>query len=439
MATKTRKTEAKNPQRSTATNVLLWGGAGGLLLYIYLKSTGGGGLSIPGIGEGGVLPAIGQGFEDLLGGSGGDPFAGLKDWIAKTLPKPQGGASGALPVITGGIKADPNQPGASSEAAGQSSLPWLPEPYSQPQFYQEEIAKAGGILGRQLLAEFTIGKSIIRPLPLRSEVQAAGKVTRAAIKSVQTALKVEKPIVLTAEKAAAYTAEKVAAKAAPKIAEEIAIKSAPKIAAEVAEKVAPKLALKTAIKAAPKIGARIASKAIPIIGWASLLADVGADISRVFGAKPTEWLGFSPLLEPILGYNPIEQWVAQSQPGYTENIAPSVSERSPRVEADLDTSTISYPVSSELPGYTRIGGNLFSNAQLDIFGQQAIEAANAYERGYALNYAEPAPAGPAPAGPAPTPSAFADLGKYIPGRWGQASLDKAAAKTTQQCTTGVCQ
>lgn len=82
------------------------------------------------------------------------------------------------------------------------------------------------------------------------------------------------------------------------------------------EQTFPKL-LRVTPKAGAKVGTKIASKAIPVIGWASLGADIVADVARLFGADVTEWLGISSLAEPFLGYNPLEKWVG----GYEERQA----------------------------------------------------------------------------------------------------------------------
>lgn len=61
---------------------------------------------------------------------------------------------------------------------------------------------------------------------------------------------------------------------------------------------------------AVKVTSRVVSRAIPIVGWGLALADIGADISRVFGAHPPSWLGWSsiPAAFSTTGQNPIESW-----------------------------------------------------------------------------------------------------------------------------------
>lgn len=61
---------------------------------------------------------------------------------------------------------------------------------------------------------------------------------------------------------------------------------------------------------APKLGGKVVSRFIPGVGWALLGTDLAADIARLFGADMPEWLGFSGLITPFLGYNPEEEWVA---------------------------------------------------------------------------------------------------------------------------------
>ena len=109
-----------------------------------------------------------------------------------------------------------------------------------------------------------------------------------------------------------------AAKGADRFTAEVAAKGKfgikPLAASRAAEGIAWKIGPKFALKGTGAI-ARRAAYAVPVAGWALLVVDLGADLARAFGADVTEWLGFSSLAEPFLGYNPLEKWSPLRFPG----------------------------------------------------------------------------------------------------------------------------
>lgn len=113
-----------------------------------------------------------------------------------------------------------------------------------------------------------------------------------------------------------YKSGQLAKAAAP--AREAAVKTfermGSRIEAEGLERVgrvaAERVAVKGAETTAVKVTSRVISRAIPIVGWGLAFADIGADISRVFGAHPPSWLGWSsiPSAFTTSGQNVIESW-----------------------------------------------------------------------------------------------------------------------------------
>ena len=64
---------------------------------------------------------------------------------------------------------------------------------------------------------------------------------------------------------------------------------------------------KTALRAGGmRVGTGAAARAIPVVGYALLVADAVADTLRFMGFDVTEWLGYSALATPFLGYNLLE-------------------------------------------------------------------------------------------------------------------------------------
>jgi hypothetical protein len=73
---------------------------------------------------------------------------------------------------------------------------------------------------------------------------------------------------------------------------------------------AERVAVKGFETGAVKVTSRLVSRAVPVVGWGLALADIGADVSRVFGLHPPSWLGWSsiPAAFSTSGKNPIESW-----------------------------------------------------------------------------------------------------------------------------------
>ena len=134
-------------------------------------------------------------------------------------------------------------------------------------------------------------------------VNAAGRVIQGITNRVGTRLAGQ------VVKSAPLVASKVITGAATKITGKVAAAAAPNIIGTVASRVTPRIAggIGTRIlsRVLPAAGVKVATRAIPIIGWGMLLADLGADISRLFGAKPPEFMGFLPLIEAITGHSVI--------------------------------------------------------------------------------------------------------------------------------------
>lgn len=425
MAKKTRSktTRATAEAKSSKTgDIILFGALAGLgILYFTSRKDGEGlfgdlfpgglNLQLPGFGLGGG--AEGEGIVDQF-----------KNWVYENVPDPlRGGLPGAEADSRGVY---PGQPGgaAPGPGGGEGEAPrvpdnWLPTTYTQAGFYQTEALRVGGIVGRQV-----VGRAIVGSKPYLRAGKVATSTIRDLVKSAQkTGLRAvsevapdlaPRTVASAAARASAKTAERVAAEAA----EKAALRGGARVAAGVAEQ----SLIKGAAKGATKVAGKLGTKAIPIIGWASLFADVGADVARLFGADVTEWLGLSSLAEPVLGYNPLERWVAKTsgktaqasipEAPSSQVITPSYFvEPRPKQESRAVPEYIAPSWENNFPEYSSAEYQAATGGWYDQYIPTPITVTKPVTKTPVVSTKKEEP--------------FADLGKYLPGRWGAESLERA--------------
>lgn len=133
-----------------------------------------------------------------------------------------------------------------------------------PEAIQDSAARGVGIYGRQIVGTALSGRRVIPFVPFQ---RAAQRIL------------------------------------APKVAKAVGL-GAPRVAA----RLAPRVGARVATRVGAAVATRVATRGIPIVGWGLLGVDVFSDILRVFGINMPEWLGFSGMVSPFTGENPIESW-----------------------------------------------------------------------------------------------------------------------------------
>jgi len=175
---------------------------------------------------------------------------------------------------------------------------------------QTSVLRAGGIYARQLggiairgkglPGLWTPGGQVVSHLRLGERaVSAATKITPRAVSPLRAFLDD-----LASRGISRFVGESAAKQAFPKVTIRAISATGAKVPWTTGVKAFTPTVARLGIRAVPKTALR----AIPVVGWALSVVDIGADIARIFGADVTEWLGFSGIAEPFLGYNPLERW-----------------------------------------------------------------------------------------------------------------------------------
>lgn len=273
-------------EKTKRTALMIGGGA--LFLYLLVKSG-----FLEGALKGGakevydrfvqsIKEMLPEGWTDLL-----DRFH-LPDWpdfpVPDWWPDGDGDGNGVLPTNGDGV------------AGFASDL-------------QTTLLRGGGIYARQiggiairgrgLPGLWTPGGQVVSRLRLGERaVTAAGRITPRAISPLRSFLDD-----LAGRGISRFVGETAAKRAFPGV----TLRGVSAAGKGVAWTTGVKAFTPTVLKTGARIIPKAALRAVPVVGWALAVSDVVADIARIFGADVTEWLGFSGIASPFLGYNPLER------------------------------------------------------------------------------------------------------------------------------------
>lgn len=228
--------------------------------------------------------------------SGLNPFAG---WDWNPFNNGDSGSGGS------------EKPDMTDRNGAGNTETWLPiEPV------QTGLSRTLGVYGRQIGGAALTGSRVVRPLPLYNQARAVNRV-------------VIQPVV---ERMAAAGATRVAARPLTEtVIHGVTGQPVVRLTERGLGKVTATATLKAGTKTVLRTGAKVGARAIPVVGWGLLLADVGADIARVFGVDAPEWLGFSGIVSGFTGSNPIEDWAA----GGSNVVSAAETPTNPMQAADL--------------------------------------------------------------------------------------------------------
>tara|TARA_Y100000310_G_scaffold335575_1_gene417929 strand:+ start:65 stop:1243 length:1179 start_codon:yes stop_codon:yes gene_type:complete len=278
---------------------------------------------------GGIMPesffkAFTDGISQILSEIPNNALPNQSPQLDPNIPKLDPNIPSWLPEWLPDIPSLPRLPHVEPVLPSLPQIPKLPTPEGmnffpdlfpfditmpENQTVRNVLSATGSVLGKQYVGAALTGTHLVRPLPFASYWEAAWSPVRESAKKVAGTTTAKKVFPVVADdffRKAAKGGIKVVTQGADSL-----------IAREAIEAVGKKTIGQTLGKVAPKAaaitGVKLGARAIPVVGWGLLLADGVADLARVFGATPPDWLGFSPIVEVFTGSNPIEDWAKQTE------------------------------------------------------------------------------------------------------------------------------